>query len=348
MSRPGVTYEDVIQAALTLEQNGETATVDKIRIILGGTGSFSTISKFLQHWRNQIIHGLDKGNHESKVKIVAPDIMKAAVDRIWQDMRHETESEISIIKAEAEQRINDAELKAQSFIVQFDELQTRYNQLNEAFNAERAEKELLLLDIKKLREEHTLLQERSKSLEMRYAEMQSLTSQHLNDLSNAHKKEVLRLEEAIKTQLENYDHFVSTLKEQNENARHQHIAAIDSLKVENNKLIGTLQKLQSQLQAKDIDIEVHQSNLKIMTMERDEAINRLNEENKKWEFFNNKSIVSNDLIKKIHDVPALNILIKKTIEICFDSFDKKFAEMSHSTSLLEKLLANKTKDTHSE
>src|SRR3990167_10326172 len=60
MSRLGITYEEVAEAALSIEKKGETPTIDKVRAHLGGTGSNTTISKYLQHWRQQLFSSPSK------------------------------------------------------------------------------------------------------------------------------------------------------------------------------------------------------------------------------------------------------------------------------------------------
>ena len=160
MSRLGITYDEVADAARSIETNGETPTIDKIRSFLGETGSNTTISKYLNMWRRQTLPlSKDKEN-----KVETPDIVKAAVDRVWQDMREQTDSEIEAIKSEAQRLVEDAEKKTQSAETNFNVLKSEHDQLQELHQAQRAEKELLLLDVKNLREEQALLRERFKAL----------------------------------------------------------------------------------------------------------------------------------------------------------------------------------------
>ncbi len=322
MSRLGITYDDVLKAATSIEGKGETPTIEKIREFLGSTGSNTTISKYLQRWRNQFFHGVPAENNNP-----TPDIVKIAVERVWQDMRQETDNEIERIKTEAQNLIEESLNKTHIAETNFNELKLKHDQLVESYQAERAEKELLLLDMKKFREEHTLLKERFKALETRYAEMQTLTSQHLTDLSNAHKNEVGRLEEAVRLQLETHTKLVNTIKDHSEQARHQHIVAIDSLKVENKKLNEHMDKLQSQLQDKFSHTKKLESEVKVLTVERDEALNRLNQQDKKWSYFTNKLVISDDVINKIYDTPTFDKLIDKFSIMVEGSLDNKFMEM---------------------
>jgi hypothetical protein len=324
MSRIGISYDDVLEAIASLEKQGDTPTIDKIRSFLGETGSNSTISKYLRVYRNK--YYLNNHTNTSK-NSPTPDIVQQAVERVWQDMRGQTDQEILTIKTEAQKLVDDAKNKAHHAETNFNDLKAKHDELAGFYQAERAQKELLILDIKKLHEEHTLLQERSKALETRYAEMQSLTSQHLTDLSNAHKGEVIRLEEAVKLQLESHTKLVSTIRDHSEQERHRNIVLIENLKSENKISNESIQKLQSQLQDNFSNMKKLEANLRVITVEKDEALNRLNEQDKKWSYFSDKTIVSKDIINKIYDQPKIKNLFDDVI-IYFDkSFDKKFIEL---------------------
>jgi len=51
MSRLGITYHEVAEAADCLIDQNENPTIDRVRASLGGTGSNTTISKHLHAWR---------------------------------------------------------------------------------------------------------------------------------------------------------------------------------------------------------------------------------------------------------------------------------------------------------
>ena len=51
MSRPGITYAEVSEAAAQLLGQGRNPTIEQIRLILG-TGSSTTIANHLKIWRD--------------------------------------------------------------------------------------------------------------------------------------------------------------------------------------------------------------------------------------------------------------------------------------------------------
>lgn len=346
MSRVGITFEEVAEAALSIEKNGETPTIDKIRAHLGGTGSNTTISKYLQVWRNKLIHG----NPIKENKTPAPDIVQVAVDRVWYEMREQTDSEIESIKTEAQKLIIEAEKKTQEAESNFRKAQAELDQLQQTHLAQSAEKELLQLDIKKLNEEHCLLQERFKGLEERYAEMQAITSQHLNDLTEARQKEVQRLEEICQSQSEAHIKLVNTIKDQNEKGRQNHIVQIDNLKTENKKTNEKIQKLQTELQEKFVIIKKLETDLAIITAERDDILSQLAERDKRWSYFNDKTLISNDVLTKIYDAPKFDSLIEKINLIFENSVDKKFLELKEDIKFFDfsSFIKEKIKDKQDE
>jgi len=331
MSRIGITFEEVVEAALSIERDGETPTLDKVRAYLGGTGSFTTISKFLQQWRNKIVHGY--ADKESRAS--TPDIVKVAVDRVWSEIKEQSDKEIDSIKIEAQAIIAAAEKKVELAEANLKQLKDEYDQLHEVHIAQSSEKELLQLDNKTLREEYGLLRERYKVLEERYAEMQSLTSQHLKNLSQAHQKEVQRLEEAYKSQMETHEKLVDVIKDQNEKERQNNIVVIDNLKIECKKLKETIEKLQMQNQEKIVNIKNLESDLNILKVERNNLSDRIEERDKKWSYFDDKTLISNDILKKIYDTPKIDNLMEK-INIVFESsVEKKFLEFKEDFKYFE-------------
>jgi len=62
MARPGLSYEIVAKAADELSQAGETPTINRIREILGNTGSPTTISRLLKEWKDK--HGAHNDDPE--------------------------------------------------------------------------------------------------------------------------------------------------------------------------------------------------------------------------------------------------------------------------------------------
>ncbi|RWA45724.1 hypothetical protein AU476_39565 [Cupriavidus sp. UYMSc13B] len=63
--RPGVTYEEVVQAAEAVKAHGKPPTIERVRSHLGGTGSPSDFARLLKEWQNQ--HQL-AGEYDTRAK----------------------------------------------------------------------------------------------------------------------------------------------------------------------------------------------------------------------------------------------------------------------------------------
>ena len=109
MGRIGVTYKDVVEAAVTIRKNNENPTVDRVRQYIG-TGSKSTIAPFLKRWRSE--HQVDADAPQ------LPDELARAVKNIHEQIQqqadikiNEAQNKFDALKKELETRI--AELTAE-------------------------------------------------------------------------------------------------------------------------------------------------------------------------------------------------------------------------------------------
>ena len=123
MSRTGISYHDVANAAAKVQGYNENPTVDRIREILG-TGSKSTIARHLKDW---------KANNGpiANAKGLPPELI-AIVTGLWERIQRSAEEEILEFRQEANQKIQTAETnfkQSQKMIV---DLQGQVHQLEES------------------------------------------------------------------------------------------------------------------------------------------------------------------------------------------------------------------------
>jgi DNA repair exonuclease SbcCD ATPase subunit len=308
MSRPGISFEDVAEAAHAIQLKGEIPTIVKIRTILGGTGSNTTISKYLTEWRysSPSLQSIT-GNPAA----AAPDIVKAAVDRVWQQMREQTEADIEEIKTSTQRLVETATNKAEAAETDRIQTQSEYQQLQETFQALSAEKELLWLDLKRLHEEHAQLNERHQTLNTRYKDMESGLTRHLRELAESHQAELTRLEQLQLTQQTTHQHFISTLTEQHENLRQQMIVDIDALKVTNQKEQKNQAALRVQLQDKITLLATLEAKLCEAEQARIQYQQHLDQQQIQIKQLQNKTLVADDLLARILNMPKFDTLLHK-------------------------------------
>ena len=99
MSRPGITYDDVANAALELSSQGKNPTIENIRL-LTGTGSSTTIAQHLKVWKNRQAQAK---LHCSKDNV--PEEIAITVKGLWERVLNQADDKVTEIKQELEQTI---------------------------------------------------------------------------------------------------------------------------------------------------------------------------------------------------------------------------------------------------
>lgn len=338
MSRLGITFEEVADAASAIHETGETPTIDKIRTYLGGTGSNTTISKYLNVWRQQ---GYVPS---SQNKSPTPDVVQAAVEQVWQQMRDKTEADIISIREEAQNLIKTAEEKAQTAVNNLATLTEQHQELEQRHLRLSAEKELLVLDLKSLTDDHNLLTEKYHGLEKRYEDMQIQANRHIEDLQRAHEKELTSIRANVKTIEEAHEKLLDEIKTQREYERHQYMLAIDAVKVENQKFLKEIHQLEQNSKNQELLITKLESNLADSSAAKEHAINLLNAQKDEWDKTNNHLIDLNASFQSINKQQVtLQHDLNEKIEDISNRFQYKISDLENS---IKSLLKESFKEQH--
>lgn len=101
MARIGINYQDVATAAIIVQGHDQIPTVDRIRAVLG-TGSKSTIARYLKEWKS-------KTNHIAGSDDIPQEII-GLIKGLWERLKNEADQKISIHEQEANTTI--AEMSA--------------------------------------------------------------------------------------------------------------------------------------------------------------------------------------------------------------------------------------------
>lgn len=102
MARPGVGYEDVKQAAVTLLTRGQNPSVQRIRDLLG-TGSNTTISEHLRRWQQALA-----ASPKATLPDAVPKDIMPAVETFWLFAVEHAEAAYQALKDEAREQVRDA------------------------------------------------------------------------------------------------------------------------------------------------------------------------------------------------------------------------------------------------
>jgi len=243
MGRVGISYEEVELAAEKILQDGETPTIERIRIAVG-TGSNTTISKYLSEWKKQRMSAMPDILPSLKTP---PDPVNLAVQRVWQQMAEENEVKIKAIQASADQKTQKAQEDKELAITERDRLLDDNQALRDLLKQERAqgaELEKSKLDLTQdlavthaqlelVNENYKKYQEHSENL-LTELQTQQITLNENHNEANAE----------LKSQ---HTKAIDTITKMSEDHRHKLIVDIDELKTQN----GQLRK---QLTQKDEDI----------------------------------------------------------------------------------------------
>lgn len=255
MSRTGVTFQQVELAAEKILATGESPTIEKVRRLLGGTGSNSTLSKHLHEWRSE---RLCASTSTLPAPNLPPDPVNAAVDRVWKEMAKESEAKIQTMRSHYETETSRIQQQLASIQEVNDSLTQERNALQQAYHQQTAEKELLSLDLKALQQQYQILQEQHTLLEQHYQILKQESTKHLAELRLSHQQTIEQYQ-AKHQLLENQTaQQIAELKTHYETLRQQAIVEIDSLKLgkksqekNNAQLLSELHALRIQLTESD-------------------------------------------------------------------------------------------------
>lgn len=184
MGRIGITFEEVKKAIAELQGRQKNPTVDAIREILG-TGSKSTIARYLREWKAQ--HGLSS---DSDGRL--PSDLLGIVNGLWDALRNKADAQIDEYRQESDTKT--AQIHQQ--VTQAQRLETSLRQnmhtLEEQLHQQKEEAQQLKASLITESQEKIRLSERASVLEARCHE---------------HHAENQRLHQLLKHVQENLEHY---------------------------------------------------------------------------------------------------------------------------------------------
>lgn len=263
MSRPGITYNDVANAAMQLLDQNIRPTVEEVRKVLK-TGSHSTINRLLRDWREQQGEGL--------VPLAAsdgiPSSLVTLIKNLYNTLEHEAKHKYETAEAEYRRELEETKTHAQQIETQ---LGSQLEELSKAHEI--------------LKNNHSALDLLSKqqSAEI-HAQKQSLSQQ---SLSLAHMQSQLddRADYAKKLETEcryaqtNLEHYRETMRIHREEERLHYENLLSDLKRElhelrnsNIDLTKLLKDTDTQLQSVQEQLATSVLNYSVEESKRNEVI----------------------------------------------------------------------------
>lgn len=178
MSRNGISYSDVANAAIKVQAQSGNPTVDRIREVLG-TGSKSTIARHLKDWKT------NNGPIASACEL--PADLVALVTGLWECLQNKAEQQILQNEQEASQKISELDNGFKLEQKKNIEQQEQISNINELLIQEKAANATLEENLANERIEASKNQDRITSLEANLTENKDENTKlhtHLHNMQN--------------------------------------------------------------------------------------------------------------------------------------------------------------------
>lgn len=275
MSRIGITFEEVKKAIAELQGRQKNPTVDAIREILG-TGSKSTIARFLREWKAK--QGLSS-HSDGRL----PSDLLGMINGLWDALQKKADEQISQYRQESSSKMTEVQQQLINIKQIEASLRQTIHSLEEQLHQQK--KEAQRLKVKLMTEE----QEKIKAAE-RFAALNI----HLQE----HREENKRLHQFLKHMQENLEHYQAATqklredqsllieKQQNEHEERLSLSQRQIIAVSNEKSAYQVQynhlkkvheslvKEHKALTTQHAEIQAQQTSLKMMcdSIQHDQSI----------------------------------------------------------------------------
>lgn len=315
MARIGVTYEEVSDVADQILQQQKNPTIERVRAALGGTGSFGTLSKHLQTWRNQrLLSGVQK----NPKKVLPSDAVSRAVDQVWQQLNEQTQAEIKSIQQQSAETIEQLTAEKLNLVEKNTQLAQTLEKLKIENNHLVSDLTLIQKTLIEQQKVCAVLEETVNSKEILLQQYQLENEAKFSELKNHYGLHIKDLKEQFEQTQKQHQQAFSDLKEQTEKQRQTLIVEIDQLRVAKQKTetahlkaateLIQQQKLNSELKEQVKELK---TDMKILNQEK-QTLNRNYEEvEKQVAILGSEINLKNTLFKEFKE--QLNILTQEII-----------------------------------
>ena len=243
MSRTGIGYQEVALAAEKLVQQGASPTIERIRVLLG-TGSYSTVSKYLSEWKTQHLKQRIDGHQGATVP---SDSINLAVANVWEQLQRDNAAKIEEIETAANEKIQLAQQEKKQTLDEFHSLMQDNQDLRALVKEMREQNIALEKDRIALNQALAVAESKLGLSEEARQNFTEYADKTLSSVEEKYQQAVIHYDAQLAQTKAFYTDKLSQMKEIAESQRHKHIVEIDHLKTAN-------QKLQAQLTEKDREL----------------------------------------------------------------------------------------------
>lgn len=264
MSRPGVTYQDIANAANELKGQEKRVTIENVRSILG-TGSIGTINNHLRKWKEaeSSIHGIAAQEN-------LPDSLVSLMKGLWEGVLSQSREQFHPVEAKYQSELTELNSELEKYKSNNQRWQKLFNQWQQEKITLANEKLILEQALEFAHKENQTLHDKQEGLLNQLQEKQ----ERVDELHRLHQQ----------TQ-RNLEHYRESAREQRlldqqkfESDKQQYLAEIKTLKEEvivtrqqvlimeqeNNKLLESnqvLKKFNDQYQNDNLQLKIEKCEL---------------------------------------------------------------------------------------
>jgi len=275
MGRIGITYQDVVNAARKIQGLGKIATVDRVRGLLG-TGSNSTITRYLQEWK------AENGAIASPQGHTLPQELLALMSGLWERLQEKVTQQGLEYQSGSDEKVKAIQLQIAQVQKEKIELQSQIHKLQEALHQKNEENKVInqTLGAEQI--------ERSKSLER-----VNVLEQYFNEQKSENER-LHQLLSHVQKNLEHYQGSIQRLQQEQsiaiEKQRGQYEQEIAVLRQQTSVALGEKEKMTGTLEQTRIEV-------KKIQQEHEALKNELSRTQEKL----NKTEINEGILKDQHD-----------------------------------------------
>lgn len=255
MSRTGIDYDSVKQAAIKLLSQGTAPSVQRVRELLG-TGSNTTIAGHLKNWREE--HAAKKMHH---LPATLPEELIATFETLWQTAMEHAEKQMTEVKKALEQQEEKLQQEKTLIDKTMIDLKSQMGELTQKME-EKAQENLALQTKLALTDERL---EKQISETNRIEQQYKLRLKHMLEEKHQAIEKIEQLQNAINkqqqdltAQSEKYQALLEKERALQENSEKRWVQLIDQARTESQNL---RKKYELNLRSQTAQIESLQNNL---------------------------------------------------------------------------------------
>lgn len=214
MARMGVQYEDVVEAALQLQRQGDNPTIQRIRDWLG-TGSFTTISEHLKQWRDNQRNATPLQQETQEL----PSGLINMAQQLWQQACLEADEKLQSYQQQADAEIRQALTDKQTALEEAQRMEEKSLLIDKKNNELLADMKQQAAQLSRLEVQLENTSEQLASLKATSQAKQEAATQKISELEEELEKQ--QAEQQLAMQQQKEQHLTALAHEQQRNEENQ-------------------------------------------------------------------------------------------------------------------------------